>query len=90
VPYAASSRLGTNDHHPHTPLPGAPFLPTGQPPSRLDDVTFGLDPDSMDRSLAAMAKKFLPMGSHCVRIRKYIDVQRRCVSRESAWVGDLL
>lgn len=46
----------------------------------LDEVQFVLvdnEQQQMDRSLASMATKFLPLGAYCVRIRKFIDIKRR-------------
>lgn len=33
----------------------------------------------VDPSLAAMARKFLPLAGYCVRVRRFIEVKRRCV-----------
>ena len=41
----------------------------------------------MDRSLAAMAAKFLPLGAYIVRLRHFIDTRRRWVVCWSRRVG---
>ena len=43
-------------------------------------VAFVLAEDGgVDPSLAAMARKFLPLAGYCVRVRRFIETKRRCV-----------
>lgn len=43
-------------------------------------VAFVLAGDGgVDPSLAAMARKFLPLAGYCVRVRRFIETKRRCV-----------
>lgn len=49
------------------------------PPAVLQDVAFGLDVDSVDRSLASAAHKFFPLCARVVRIRKFVDTKRRYI-----------
>ena len=46
----------------------------------LEDVRFQLvetERHTMDPSLASMVAKFLPLGAHCLRIRRFVDAKRR-------------
>lgn len=51
-------------------------------PRSVQELSFGLDVDSVDRSLASVAAKFFPLGARVVRIRKFIELKRRRVQGE--------
>lgn len=61
---------------------------TSDKASRIDDqdegaamaVEFALvNAEGGDPSLVAMARKFLPLAAACVRVRRFVEVKRRCV-----------